>query len=149
MGIKILVHNKRASYDYFLEEKFEAGMVLQGTEVKSLRDGKCSINEAFVTIDKRHEVWIHNMSIPPYQFGTYDNHSETRKRKLLLNTAEIERIEKSIATKGQTLVPVKLYFKNSRVKIEIALAKGKKLYDKRQDTAKKDIERKLRQGNYE
>ena len=149
MGIKIITKNKRAGYDYFLEEKFEAGMVLQGTEVKSLREGKCSINEAFVTLDKSKEVWINNMSIPPYQFGTYDNHAETRKRKLLLNATEIEKIERSMATKGQTIVPVKLYFKKSYIKIEIALAKGKKLYDKRQETAKKDIERKLRQGQYE
>lgn len=149
MGIKILVHNKKASHDYFLEEKFEAGMVLQGTEVKSLRDGKCSITESFVSVDKNHEVWLQNMHIPQYKFGTYDNHAENRKRKLLLHAEEIARIEKSLATKGQTLVPVKVYFKNSLVKVEIALAKGKKLYDKRQDAAKKDIERKLRQGNYE
>src|SRR5690606_20814415 len=127
MGIKILVHNKKASHDYFLEEKFEAGMVLQGTDVKSLRDGKCSITESFVSVDKNHEVWLQNMHIPQYKFGTYDNHAENRKRKLLLHAEEIARIEKSLATKGQTLVPVKVYFKNSLVKVEIALAKGKKL----------------------
>src|SRR5690606_10452029 len=123
MGIKILVHNKKASHDYFLEEKFEAGMMLQGTEVKSLRDGKCSISEAFITIDKNQEVWLQNMNIPQYKFGTYDNHPENRKRKLLLHAEEIVRIERSLATKGQTLVPVKVYFKKSLVKIEIALAK--------------------------
>jgi len=149
MGIKILANNKKASYDYFLEEKFEAGLVLQGTEVKSLRDGKCSITEAFVTIDKNKEAWLQNMHIPQYKFGTYDNHKEDRKRKLLLHAEEIEKIEKSLATKGQTIVPVKVYFKKSLVKVQIALAKGKKLYDKRQDKATKDIERKLRQGNYE
>jgi SsrA-binding protein len=149
MGIKIIAKNKRASYDYFLEEKFEAGITLQGTEVKSLRDGKCSISEAYVTVDKNHEVWIQNLSIPKYQFGTYDNHNETRKRKLLLNRQEISQIEKALATKGQTLVPTIIYFKKSLVKVEIALAKGKKLYDKRQTQAKKDVERKLRQGKYD
>lgn len=149
MSIKILANNKRASFDFFLEEKFEAGMVLQGTEVKSLRDGQCSITESYVTIDKNHEVWAHNIHIPQYKFGTYDNHAETRKRKLLLHQDEILKIEKSLATKGQTLVPVRLYFKKSLVKLEIALAKGKKLYDKRQDKQAKDVERKLRQGNYE
>jgi SsrA-binding protein len=149
MGIKIIVKNKRAGYDYFLEEKFEAGLMLQGTEVKSLREGKCNIAESFVTIDKNHEVWIHNLSIPKYKFGTYDNHDETRKRKLLLNKVEIKQIEKGLATKGQTLVPTIIYFKKSLVKIEIALAKGKKLYDKRQTEAKKDVERKIRQGRYD
>ena len=149
MGIKIIAKNKRASYDYFLEEKFEAGIALQGTEVKSLRDGKCSIGEAYVTIDKNHEVWVYNLNIPKYQFGTYDNHDETRKRKLLLRSEEIKQIEKALATKGQTLVPTIIYFKKSLVKVEIALAKGKKLYDKRADTAKKDVERKLRQGKYD
>lgn len=149
MSIKIIAKNKRASYDYFLEEKFEAGMALQGTEVKSLRDGKCSINDAYVVIDKNHEVWVYNLSIPKYQFGTYDNHEETRKRKLLLKQEEIKQIEKALATKGQTLIPTIIYFKRSLVKIEIALAKGKKLYDKRESSAQKDVERKLRQGRYD
>jgi SsrA-binding protein len=149
MGIKVIVKNKRASYDFALEEKFEAGLVLQGTEVKSLRDGKCMIAESYVTVDKNGEVWIHNMKIPQYSHGTYANHEETRKRKLLLNLKEIEQLQKGLAMKGQTIVATKLYFKGPRVKVEIALAKGKKLYDKRQDKAKKDVERKLRQGNYE
>lgn len=148
-GIKIISKNKRASYDYFLEEKFEAGLVLKGTEVKSIRGGKCTMSESYCTIDKNHEIWIHQLQIPKYEFGTYANHDETRKRKLLLKEQEIKLIEKSLATKGQTLVPTKLYFKGAYVKIEIALAKGKKLHDKRQATAQKDIERKLRQGRYE
>ena len=148
-GIKIITKNKRASYDYLLQEKFEAGLKLQGTEVKSLRSGKCTMNEAFCTIDKNNEVWVNQLQIPPYQFGTYDNHNETRKRKLLLNAQEIISIQKSLATKGQTLVPTKLYFKGSLVKIEIALAKGKKLFDKREASKSKDIEKKLRQGQYD
>ncbi|MAX66418.1 MAG: SsrA-binding protein SmpB [Bacteriovoracaceae bacterium] len=148
-GIKIITKNKRASFDFHLDEKFEAGLALQGTEVKSLRDAKCSMNEAFCTIDKNNEVWVNQMHIAPYQFGTYDNHKETRKRKLLLNAKEIKHIQKSLATKGQTLIPTKIYFKGSKVKIEIALAKGKKLFDKRESTKKKEIERKLKQGKFE
>lgn len=149
MSTKLIAQNKRASYDFFLEEKYEAGLVLQGTEVKSLRQGKAQINESYISIDDKNEAWIHNMSIPHYEFGTYANHQETRKRKLLLNQKEIFELVKSQATKGLTIVATKLYFKDSRVKIEIALAKGKKLFDKRDTQAKKDVERKIRQGNYE
>lgn len=149
MGIKLISQNKRASYDFFLEEKFEAGLVLQGTEVKSLRAGNAKINEAYIAIDKNNEAWIHNMFIAHYELGTYANHAETRKRKLLLNAREIKDLQQKQATKGLTIIPTKLYFKDARVKLEIALAKGKKLYDKRQSTAKKDVERKLRQGQYE
>lgn len=148
-GIKIISKNKRAGYDYFLEETFEAGLVLQGTEVKSLRDAKCTMNESFCTVDNNSEVWVNQLSIAPYQFGTYDNHKETRKRKLLLNAKEIENIQKSLATKGQVLIPTKIYFRGSKVKIEIALAKGKKLYDKRESAKKKEVERKIKQGKYE
>ena len=148
-GIKIIAKNKKASYDYFLEESYEAGLVLQGTEVKSLRNGKCTMGEAFCSIDERGEVWVHQLKIALYEFGTYANHEEARKRKLLLNQAEIKQIEKALATKGQTLVPTKIYFKGARVKLEIYTAKGKKLYDKRDADAKKDIERKLQQGTYE
>jgi len=148
-GIKIITRNKRAGYDFFLEETFEAGMQLQGTEVKSLRAGKCVMNDAFCLIDNNNEVWVNQLNIAPYQFGTYDNHNENRKRKLLLNMKEIEHIKKSLATKGQTLIPTKIYFKGSLIKIEIALAKGKKLFDKREATKEKDVERKIRQGNFE
>jgi SsrA-binding protein len=148
-AIKLIAKNKRATYDYFVEETYEAGLVLVGTEVKALREGKCTMTEAFCTIDAKSEVWIHQLKIAPYTFGTYANHEETRKRKLLLNLQEIVKLEKDLATKGQTLIPTKIYFKGSRVKLEIATAKGKKLYDKREATAKKDVERKLRQGTME
>jgi SsrA-binding protein len=144
-GILIIAKNKRAGFDFELSTSFEAGMVLQGTEVKSLRGGKCSINEAYVAIDNDGECWVYNMSIPPYQFGTYDNHQETRKRKLLLNRKEIHELEKGIALKGQTIVPVKVYFKGSRVKLEVALGKGKKLHDKRDSMKEKDVNRKIQQ----
>lgn len=149
MGVKIICKNQRAGYDYFLEEKYECGMVLVGTEVKSLRAGKGQINEAYVVIDSSGEAWLQNASIPQYEFGNINNHAEARKRKLLLKKEEIVQIEKKMAIKGYTLIPTALYFKDSLVKCEIALAKGKKLFDKRDTAAKKDVERKLRQGKYE
>jgi SsrA-binding protein len=149
MGIKIICKNQRAGYDYFLEEKYECGIALQGTEVKSLRQGKGIINEAFVVIDSQGEAWLQNATIPHYDFGNINNHPETRKRKLLLKREEIQQIEKKMAMKGYTLIPLALYFKDSLVKCEIALAKGKKLFDKRDTAAKKDVERKLRQGQYD
>ena len=149
MGVKIIVKNQRAGYDYFIEEKYECGVALMGTEVKSLRLGKAMINEAFVTIDSKGEVWLQNSTIPHYEFGNINNHPETRKRKLLLNRQEIHQIQKIISTKGYTIIPLALYFKDSLVKCEIALAKGKKLFDKRDTAAKKDVERKLRQGKYD
>ncbi len=124
-------------------------MVLQGTEVKSMRQGKGIINEAYVVIDSAGEVWLQNATIPHYDFGNINNHPETRKRKLLLSREQIVQIEKKMATKGYTIIPLALYFKDSLVKCEIALAKGKKLFDKRDTAAKKDVERKLRQGQYE
>lgn len=148
-GIKIITKNKRASYDFFLEETFEAGLVLQGTEVKSLRAGKCVMTEAFCTIDKKNEIWVNQLKISQYEFGNRANHPETRVRKLLLNAQEIAYIQKTLATKGLTLIPTKIYFKGSLIKMEIALAKGKKLFDKRESTKKKEIERKLQQGKYE
>ncbi len=149
MGVKIICKNSRAGYDYFLEEKYECGVSLVGTEVKSLRLGKAIINEGFVTIDSKGEVWLQNVTIPHYDFGNIHNHPETRKRKLLLRREQIHQIEKKMAMKGYTLIPTALYFKDSLVKCEIALAKGKKLYDKRDSAAKKDIEKKLRQGHFE
>ena len=149
MGIKIIAKNKRASYDYFLLEKFEAGLELKGTEVKSLRNGKVTIAEAFIAVDKNGEIWIQNMKIPPYEFGNIHNHAESRKRKLLLHRKEIEHISHEVQAKGLTLVPTIIYFKESRVKLEIALAKGKKKFDKRNEEAKKDVERKLRKGAFD
>ena len=149
MEIKIICRNKRAGYDFFLEEKFEAGLVLTGTEIKVLREGKGNINDAFVQVDGNGEAWVYNMQIPHYKFGNISNHEEFRKRKLLLNRKEITEIVKNTQLQRLTVIPVSLYFKDSRVKIEIALAKGKKMYDKRETEAKKDVERKLRQKNYE
>ena len=133
----------------FFEEKYECGLVLVGTEVKSLRNGKGQINEAYVTIDSSGEAWLQNATIPHYEFGNLNNHPETRKRKLLLKKEEINQIEKKMAVKGYTIIPLALYFKDSLVKCEIALAKGKKLFDKRDTAAKKDVERKLRQVQFE
>lgn len=148
-GVKIIAKNKRAFHDYAITEKYEAGIMLKGTEVKSLRNGKCTLGEAYVQIDKSNEAWVYNMNIPHYAFGNIANHEETRKRKLLLNKVEIKKIAHALSAKGMTIVPISIYFKGSYVKIEIGLGKGKKLYDKRQDKAKKDVEKKLRQKNYD
>ena len=137
---KIIANNKKAFYDYFIEDKYEAGIELVGTEVKSLRMGKCSIKEAFVRIQKG-EVFIYGMHISPYEKGNIYNRDPLRARKLLLHRYEIRKIEGQIAQKGYTLVPLNVYLKGSLMKVEIGLAKGKKQYDKRQDIAKKDQRR--------
>lgn len=137
---KIIANNKKAFYDYFIEDKYEAGIELVGTEVKSLRMGKCSIKEAFVRIQKG-EVFIYGMHISPYENGNIFNRDPLRARKLLLHRYEIRKIEGQIAQKGYTLVPLNVYLKGSLMKVEIGLAKGKKQYDKRQDIAKKDQRR--------
>lgn len=137
---KLIANNKKAYHEYFLEEKYEAGIVLHGTEVKSLRMGKCSIKEAFVRIEN-DEVIIYQMHISPYEKGNIFNRDPLRPKKLLMHKAEINKLKAKIAEKGYTLVPVEVYFKGSLVKVEIALAKGKKLYDKRADIAKKDMRR--------
>lgn len=141
-SIKLIANNKKAYHDYFIEEKYEAGIVLVGTEVKSLRMGKCSLKESFLRIEKG-EVWIYGMHISPYEKGNIFNKDPLRIRKLLLHEAEIRKIGAKIAQKGYTLVPLQVYFKGSLVKVEIALARGKKLYDKRDDAAKKDVRREL------
>lgn len=145
MGIKIIAKNKKAYFNYLIQEKFEAGIVLQGTEVKSIRNGKVSLAESHIVIDDRLQVWICNMNISSYSHGNIHNHQETRKRKLLLHRKEILGLQYSLKAKGTTLIPLSLYLKKSRVKLEIALGKGKKQHDKRRDMAKKDVERKLRQ----
>lgn len=137
---KIIANNKKAFYDYFIEDKYEAGIELVGTEVKSLRMGKCSIKEAFVRIQKG-EVFIYGMHISPYEKGNIFNRDPLRARKLLLHRYEIRKIEGQIAQKGYTLAPLNVYLKGSLMKVEIGLAKGKKQYDKRQDIAKKDQRR--------
>ena len=138
--IKLIANNKKAHHDYFLEEKYEAGIELHGTEVKSLRMGKCSIKEAFIRIEKG-EVIIYGMHISPYEKGNIFNKDPLRPRKLLMHKYEINKLMGKIKEKGMTLVPLKVYFKGSLVKVEIGLARGKKLYDKRQDIAKKDQRR--------
>jgi SsrA-binding protein len=137
---RLIANNKKARHDYFLEEFFEAGIELVGTEVKSLRAGRCSIKESFIEI-KDGEVFIIQMHIPPYEQGNIFNRDPLRKRKLLLHKQEINKLLGKIKTKGYTLVPVEIYFKGPRVKVEIALARGKKLYDKRRDIADKDQKR--------
>jgi len=139
-GIKLIANNKKAYHDYFIEDTYEAGISLHGTEVKSLRMGKCSIKESFVRIENG-EVFIYGMHISPYEKGNIFNKDPLRIRKLLLHKYEINKIIGKTKEKGYTLVPLKVYFKASLVKIEIGLAKGKKLHDKRQDIAKKDMKR--------
>ena len=139
-GIKMVANNKKAYHDYFIEEKYEAGISLHGTEVKSLRMGKCSIKESFIRIENG-EVLIYGMHISPYEKGNIFNKDPLRVKKLLLHKKEINKMLGKIAEKGYTLVPLRVYFKGSLAKVEIGLAKGKKLYDKRQDIAKKDQRR--------
>ena len=142
MGVstKLVANNKKAYHDYFIEDKYEAGISLHGTEVKSLRMGKCSIKESFIRIENG-EVFIYGMHISPYEKGNIFNKDPLRVRKLLLHKNEINKMMGKIAEKGYTLGPLQVYFKGSLAKIEIGLAKGKKLYDKRQDIAKKDQRR--------
>jgi len=144
MGEKIICNNKKAYHDYFIEEKLEAGMVLQGTEVKSLRTGKANLNDSFMLV-RNGEAFLHNLNISHYTFGNRQNHQTDRQRKLLLHRKEIDRIYGRIREQGYSAIPLKLYFKDGLVKVEIGLAKGKKLYDKREDMKKKDTQRELSQ----
>ena len=141
-GNKLIANNKKAYYDYFIDEKYEAGLVLHGTEVKSLRQGKCSIKEAYIQIING-EVFVINMNITPYEKGNIFNKDPLRVRKLLLHKCEIMKLNGKIAEKGYTLMPLQVYFKGSLVKVQIGLARGKKLYDKRDDLAKKDAKREI------
>ena len=144
-GRKIVAQNKKARHDYHIEDTYEAGLVLHGTEVKSLREGRASLVDGFVDVDGG-EVWLHNVHIPEYAQGSWTNHAARRKRKLLLNRAEIHKIERKIGDKGYTIVPLSLYFKDGRAKIEIALAKGKKEYDKRHSLAERQANREKEQA---
>jgi SsrA-binding protein len=137
---KLVANNKKAYHDYFVDEKLEAGLVLHGTEVKSLRLGKCSIKEAFIRIENG-EVFVYGMHISPYEQGNIFNKDPMRVKKLLLHKSEITKLTGRIKEKGFTIVPLQVYFKEGKAKIEIGLCRGKKLYDKRQDIAKKDQER--------
>ena len=139
-AMKLVANNKKAYHDFFIDEKYEAGIALHGTEVKSLRKGKCSIKEAFVRIENG-EAFIYGMNVSPYEKGNIFNKDPLRVKKLLLHKAEIGKLAGKMAEKGYTLVPLQVYFKNGRVKVEVGVARGKKLYDKRQDIAKKDLRR--------
>lgn len=139
-SFKLIANNKKARFDYFIEDTYEAGICLHGTEVKSLRMGKCSVKEAFVRVENG-EVYIHNMHVSPYEKGNIFNKDPLRVKKLLLHKYQIRKLTGQIAQSGYTLVPLQVYLKGSLVKIEIGVAKGKKLYDKRQDIAKKDQRR--------
>ena len=139
-GNRMIANNKKAYHDYFIEDKYEAGISLAGTEVKSLRMGKCSIKESFIRIENG-EVFIYGMHISPYEKGNIFNKDPLRVKKLMLHKAEINKLIGKTKEKGMAIVPLKVYFKGSLVKVEIGLAKGKKLYDKRQDIAKKDQQR--------
>lgn len=140
--MKLVANNKKAYHDYFIEDKYEAGIELFGTEVKSIRMGKCSIKESFIRIDKG-ELYLYGMHVNPYEKGNIFNKDPLRTRKLLLHKSEIVKLAAKQAEKGYTLVPLQVYFKGSLVKVEIGLAKGKKLYDKREDIAKKDQRREM------
>ena len=142
---RLIAQNKKARHDYHIEDTFEAGMVLQGTEVKSLRAGRASLVDGFVDLDNG-EVWLHGVHIPEYAQGTWTNHAARRKRKLLLNRAEITKLERKVGDKGFTIVPLSLYFKDGRAKVEIALARGKKEYDKRHSLAERQANREKEQA---
>ena len=137
-----MIQNRRASFDYELLDRFEAGVTLTGSEIKSLRAGGVTLGEAFARV-KNGEVFLEGMHIPPYKDASYNNHEPLRSRKLLLNKREIAEISKGLARKGLTLVPTRLYFKGGWVKLEVALGRGKKRYDKRQDEAKRDAQRQM------
>lgn len=139
-GFKLIANNKKAYFDYFIEDKWEAGLELYGTEVKSVRMGKASIKESYIKIEK-NEVFVYNMHISPYEKGNIFNRDPIRVRRLLLHRAEINKLAGKTAEKGYTIVPLQIYIKNGLVKLEIGLGKGKKLYDKRADIAKKDLRR--------
>lgn len=139
-GTKLVANNKKAYHDYFIEEKFEAGIVLAGTEVKSLRLGKCSIKESYIKVDKG-EVYAIGMNISPFEQGNIFNKDPLRPRKLLLHKGEINKLIGVESMQGYTIMPLQVYFKDGKAKLEIGIAKGKKLYDKREDIAKKDMKR--------
>ena len=144
-GRKLIAQNKKARHDYHIEDTYEAGLVLMGTEVKSLRAGRASLVDGFVDIEG-NEAWLHGVHIPEYSQGTWTNHAARRKRKLLLNRAEIDKIERRVNEKGLTIVPLSLYFLDGRAKVEIALARGKKTWDKRHSLAERQADREKEQA---
>ncbi|WP_139977752.1 SsrA-binding protein SmpB [Nocardioides litoris] len=144
-GQKMVAQNKKARHDYAIDDVYEAGLVLQGTEVKSLRMGRASLVDGFVDIDGG-EAWLHGVHIPEYSQGTWTNHSARRKRKLLLNRVEIDKIQRRVSEKGLTVVPLSLYFKDGRAKVEIGVGKGKKSWDKRHTIAERTAKREVEQA---
>ena len=141
-GRKVIARNRRARYDYRIEDTYEAGLVLTGTEVKSLRAGRASLTDGFAQISDG-EVWLHNVHIPQYTQGTWTNHEPRRTRKLLLHRKEIEKLSSRTAEQGLTLVPLSLYFKDGKAKVELGLGRGKRTYDKRHDLASRDAAREM------
>ena len=141
-GRKVIARNRRAYHDFHVEDTYEAGLVLTGTEVKSLRAGRASLADGFAQVADG-EVWLHNVHIPEYTQGTWTNHAPRRTRKLLLHRREIDRLASKTAEQGLTLVPLSLYFKDGTAKVELALARGKRTYDKRQDIARRDAAREM------
>jgi SsrA-binding protein len=139
-GRRLIAQNRKARYDYHIHDTYEAGLVLSGTEVKSLREGRANLTDAFATVDNG-EVWLRGAHIPEYSHGTWTNHNARRTRKLLLNRREISKIDRELATSGMTLVPLSLYFSDGYAKVEIALATGKRAYDKRQTIAARESRR--------
>lgn len=141
-GIKIISENRKAFHNYFVEEKFEAGIILKGTEVKSLREGKANLQDSYGLL-KGGELFLLNAHIPPYKLGNRENHDPLRTRKLLLNRSELSKLWGKLETQGYSVIPLKMYFKNGLVKLEMALAKGKKSHDKREATKEKETKRAL------
>ena len=144
-GRKLVASNKKARHDFHIDETFEAGIVLTGTEVKALRAGRASLVDGFVAVD-RGEAWLENVYIPEYTEGTWTNHAPRRKRKLLLHRRQIEELDRESSAKGHTIVPLALYFVDGRAKVEIALARGKKSYDKRHDLAERESRREIQKA---
>jgi SsrA-binding protein len=141
-GKKVIARNRRARHDYQIQDVIEAGLVLTGTEVKSLRAGRASLTDGFGEITD-HEAWLHNVHIPEYDLGTWTNHEPRRTRKLLMHRKEIDKLAAATAERGLTLVPLSLYFSGGKAKVELALARGKRTYDKRQDLARRDAAREI------
>ena len=143
--LKTVAQNRKARHDYFVEESFECGLELRGTEVKSIRLGKCNLKDSYASVEKG-EMWVHGMHISPYEKGNIFNTDPMRPKKLLMHKAEIRKLEQAIMQKGLTLVPLSVYLKQGRMKLQLGLCKGKKNYDKRDDIAKRDAEREIERG---
>lgn len=145
-GTKLIVANKRARFDYFIEDVYEAGIMLTGTEVKSLRNGKASLAEAWVRIDENNEAWLMQAHIAEYTQGNINNHHPTRERKLLLHRYQLDRLASAVAEKGVTLVPMRLYFREGRAKLEVGVGRGKAQHDKRRDLKEKQAKREIQRA---